>query len=72
MSAPVDLPEHKESGLVSVSIFEDLRYYCRVHSAPLGLRPRHNNLITIESFADPTVKIVDFGLLAQVSKNVLI
>ena len=33
MSEPVDLPEHGESGLVFVLIFEDLRYYCRVHSA---------------------------------------
>ena len=32
-SKPVDFPEHEESGLVSVRIFEDLRYYCRVHSA---------------------------------------
>ena len=32
MSEPVDLPEHGESGLVFVLIFEDLRYYCRVHS----------------------------------------
>ena len=32
-SEPVDLPEHGESGLVFVLIFEDLRYYCRVHSA---------------------------------------
>ena len=32
LSEPVDLPEHGESGLVFVLIFEDLRYYCRVHS----------------------------------------
>ena len=32
-SDPVDLPEHGESGLVSVGIFEDLRYYWWVHSA---------------------------------------
>ena len=31
-SDPVDLPEHGESGLVSVGIFEDLRYYWWVHS----------------------------------------
>ena len=31
-SDPVDLPEHGESGLVSVRILEDLRYYWWVHS----------------------------------------
>ena len=36
-SDPVDLPEHGESGLVFVLIFEDLRYYCRVHSELLWI-----------------------------------
>ena len=36
-SDPVDLPEHGESGLVSVGIFEDLRYYWWVHSAKSNL-----------------------------------
>ena len=36
-SEPVDLPEHGESGLVSVRIFEDLRCYYRVHSVDLSI-----------------------------------
>ena len=38
VSDPVDLPEHGESGLLSVRIFEDLRYYWWGHSEKASLQ----------------------------------
>ena len=63
-SKPVDLPEHGESGLVSVRIFEILKVHLVAQWLDLGLRPIPS-LTTVKIWLSFPSSSIDSWYLAQ-------